>query len=66
MPPPNGAKTPTRWPDAKAALAQADIIVANLLFLEEHIAAILPDLTAARERCDAFVGIDRRQARSSS
>ena len=31
--------------------------MANLLFLEEHVAPILPDLTAARDRCDAFVGV---------
>jgi magnesium chelatase subunit H len=43
--------------DAKAAIAQADIVVANLLFLEEHIRAILPDLQARRDTCDAMVGI---------
>jgi magnesium chelatase subunit H len=42
---------------ARTAVAEADIVVANLLFLEEHLSAILPDLTAARARCDAFVGI---------
>ncbi|MEO0751945.1 MAG: cobaltochelatase subunit CobN, partial [Pseudomonadota bacterium] len=42
---------------AKTAIAQADIIVANLLFLEEHIKAILPDLEARRDACDAMVGI---------
>ncbi len=29
---------------AKAALATADMVVANLLFLEEHVRQILPDL----------------------
>lgn len=42
---------------AKLAIAEADIIVCNLIFLEEHIEAILPDLTARRQRCDAMVGI---------
>ena len=42
---------------AKAAIAQADIVIANLLFLEEHISAILPDLVARRDACDAMVGI---------
>jgi hypothetical protein len=31
--------------------------VANLLFIEEHITAILPELTAARAHVDAFVGM---------
>ncbi|MDB4594322.1 DUF3479 domain-containing protein, partial [Paracoccaceae bacterium] len=31
---------------AKAAIATADIILVNLLFLEEHVQAILPSLEA--------------------
>ncbi|MEL7012149.1 MAG: magnesium chelatase subunit H [Pseudomonadota bacterium] len=42
---------------AKVAIAEADIIIANLIFLEEHISAILPDLLARRDACDAMVGI---------
>ena len=42
---------------AKAALATADMVVANLLFLEEHVRQILPDLQAARERVDGMIGI---------
>ncbi|MEL6120717.1 MAG: magnesium chelatase subunit H [Pseudomonadota bacterium] len=42
---------------AKAAIAQADMVIANLLFLEEHISAILPDLIARRDTCDSMVGI---------
>ena len=42
---------------AKETIARANIIVANLLFLEEHISAILPDLIARRDACDAMVGI---------
>ncbi len=42
---------------ARAAVDAADIVVANLLFLEEHLTAILPQLQAARARCDAFVGM---------
>ncbi|MDP2084861.1 MAG: magnesium chelatase subunit H [Gemmobacter sp.] len=42
---------------AKVAVNRADMVVASLLFLEEHIAAILPELRAARDRCDAFVGL---------
>ncbi|RVT81973.1 magnesium chelatase subunit H [Rhodobacteraceae bacterium CCMM004] len=42
---------------ARQAVDEADIVVASLLFIEEHIAAILPNLRAARDRCDAFVGM---------
>jgi len=41
---------------ARAAIAEADIIFVNLLFLEEHVRAILPDLAARRDGCDAIVG----------
>ncbi len=51
------AENPGALVRAKGALAGADIVIANLLFLEEHIAAILPDLKAARDRADAFVGM---------
>ena len=42
---------------AKAAVLAADIVVVNLLFLEEHIKAILPELETARDRADAFIGV---------
>jgi magnesium chelatase subunit H len=42
---------------AKSAVADADIIVANLLFLEEHTKAILPSLRARRNQCDAMIGV---------
>jgi magnesium chelatase subunit H len=51
------AENPASLARAKAAVAEANVIVANLLFLEEHVQAILPDLQAARPRVDAFVGI---------
>ncbi|NUB43587.1 magnesium chelatase subunit H [Fertoebacter nigrum] len=51
------AENPASLARAKADVAKADMIVANLLFIEEHIAAILPDLQAARARVDAFVGV---------
>ncbi|MEL7214280.1 MAG: magnesium chelatase subunit H [Pseudomonadota bacterium] len=43
--------------ETKAAVAHADIIVCNLIFLEEHITAILPDLQARRDDCDAMIGV---------
>ncbi len=41
---------------AKADVAEADVIIATMLFLDEHIQAILPDLQARAPHCDAFVG----------
>src|SRR6056297_2146106 len=42
---------------AKRDIARADIVVSSLIFLEEHINAILPDLLARRDHCDAMAGI---------
>ncbi|WP_296717269.1 magnesium chelatase subunit H [Erythrobacter sp.] len=39
----------------KAAIAEADIVIATMLFLDDHIRAILPTLEARREECDAMV-----------
>ena len=36
-------------------IARADIIVATMLFLDEHIRAVLPALQARREACDAML-----------
>ncbi len=51
------AEDPAALVRCKQALQTADIIVANLLFIEEHITAILPALTEARPRVDAFIGV---------
>ncbi|MEL6567000.1 MAG: magnesium chelatase subunit H [Pseudomonadota bacterium] len=40
----------------KADIAQADFIVSSMLFIEPHIEAVLPDLEARREHCDAIAG----------
>ncbi|MHA7873349.1 MAG: DUF3479 domain-containing protein, partial [Hyphococcus sp.] len=40
----------------KADVAQADLVVASMLFLEDQIKAILPALEARRPHCDAIVG----------
>src|ERR1700744_1916204 len=37
-------------------IARGDIVVATMLFLDEHIQAVLPALTARREHCDAMIG----------
>ncbi len=39
----------------KDAIASADIVIATMLFMEDHIRAILPALQARREACDAMV-----------
>ncbi len=39
----------------KADIAQADIVVVGMLFLEDHFLPILEDLRARREHCDAMV-----------
>ncbi|WP_026380067.1 magnesium chelatase subunit H [Afifella pfennigii] len=53
----------TEWGDDATALgrcqadiAEADIVLANMLFMEDHIQAVLPALQAKRETCDAMVG----------
>ncbi len=38
-----------------ADIAQADIVFANMLFIEDHIRAVLPALEARRDHCDAMV-----------
>ncbi len=40
---------------ARADIATADIVFANMLFLEPHIQAVLPALQARRDNCDAMV-----------
>ena len=39
----------------KTDIASADIVVANMLFLEDQLRAVLPALEARREACDAMV-----------
>ncbi len=50
-------ENPAALARARRAVGEADIVIANLLFLEEHVAAIQDALAEARERADAFVGI---------
>ncbi len=53
----------TDWGDNTAAreaciadIGSADIIIATMLFMEDHIQAVLPALEARRESCDAIIG----------
>jgi len=51
----------TNFSDPKAAdacradIAEGDIVFANMMFIDEHIKAVLPALDARRESCDAMV-----------
>ncbi|MBK1696331.1 magnesium chelatase subunit H [Rhodovibrio salinarum] len=52
----------TEWnrdPDAlercREDIAQGDIVIASMLFMEDHIQAVLPDLQARRDTCDAMI-----------
>ncbi|MEM9637255.1 MAG: magnesium chelatase subunit H, partial [Pseudomonadota bacterium] len=50
-------ETPGAFEAAQEAVETGDIIIANLLFLEEHISRILPSLQARRDHCDAMIGV---------
>ena len=50
------SENPKALEKAKSDISSANIIVANLLFLEEHVKAILPSLNKKRNECDALVG----------
>ncbi len=49
------ADDPVALARCNAAIAGADIVVATMLFLEDHIRPVLPALRARREACDAMV-----------
>ncbi|MCH2163771.1 MAG: cobaltochelatase subunit CobN [Marinovum sp.] len=51
------AETPEALAETKAAIAEANMVLANLLFLEEHIAPIIDDLRAVREKVDGMIGV---------
>ena len=38
-------------------IAQADLVIASMLFMEDHFLPVLADLQARREHCDAMVCI---------
>ncbi len=50
------AGNPESLARCKADIAKGDIVIACMLFVEEHIQAVLPDLQARRDDCDAMVG----------
>ncbi len=52
----------TEWSDpealarCRADIEQGDIIICTMLFMEDHVEAVLPWLKARREHCDAMIG----------
>ncbi len=50
-------ESPAALDAAREAVDRADMVVTSLIFLEEHLTAILPNLTAARDRADAVIGM---------
>ena len=50
-------KDPTALQSALNDIATADIIVTCVLFLEDHLRAVLPALKARRDKCDAMIGV---------
>lgn len=49
------ADNPDTLARCKEDIAEADIVLATMLFMEDHIQAVLPDLQARRDDCDAMV-----------
>jgi magnesium chelatase subunit H len=39
----------------KGAIARGDIVIATMLFLDDHVRAVMPALTARRNDCDAMI-----------
>ncbi len=50
------AADPTALERAQSDIARGDIVFASMLFLDEHIRAVLPALEARAPDCDAVVG----------
>ncbi|WP_374213619.1 cobaltochelatase subunit CobN [Jannaschia sp. LMIT008] len=50
-------EAPAKAQAARDAIAAADIVVCGLLFLDEHLQAVLPALRARRDGLDALVGM---------
>ncbi len=46
---------PAALKDCLTDIASGDIIIATMLFLEDHIRAVVPALTARRDECDAML-----------
>ncbi len=47
---------PSALEACRADIARADIVLSAMLFMDEHVRAVLPALLARRTECDAMVG----------
>ncbi|TNC13659.1 magnesium chelatase subunit H [Methylobacterium terricola] len=47
---------PAALASCRADIARADIVLSAMLFMDEHVRAVLPALLARRPHCDAMVG----------
>ena len=47
---------PSALESCRADIARADIVLSAMLFMDEHVRAVLPALLARRPHCDAMVG----------
>ena len=56
------AENPGALEAARDAVLHADIIVCNLLFLEDQVMGLMPELKARRDSVDAFIGVVADQA----
>ena len=50
-------ENPAKLEAARADIARGDVILMTMLFLEDHIRAVLPQLTARQNQCDAMIGL---------
>ncbi|RIV85610.1 magnesium chelatase subunit H [Aurantiacibacter zhengii] len=50
-------RDPASLDRAKDDVARADIVIATMLFLDDHVRAIMPALEERREQCDAMLGL---------
>jgi magnesium chelatase subunit H len=48
-------RDPEHLAACKQAIAEADIVIVTMIFIDDQVRAILPDLEARRENCDAMV-----------
>ena len=55
MPAATGFRDAAAAEACRADVAEADIVFANMLFVDEHVRAVLPALEARRDDCDAMV-----------
>jgi magnesium chelatase subunit H len=51
------ADDPSALARCKADIASGDIVIASMLFMEDHFTPVLADLQARRDHCDAMVCI---------